>query len=149
MENEINEIVETNDSQELVLDELAISYLKETGKWTKFMSIIGFVFFGVAVICSVFLMFAATSGNPGSVMRGFPLLLMAGLYVLPIYYLLKFSNLSKKAIEELDSFTLTEALQYQKKHYRYVGILMIIVAAVYALAAIFAILFLAGVFRPR
>ena len=128
--------------QPLILDELAVSYLKETSKWTKFMAILGFVFIGLAIIIGLIFTAVNTVGGRRSFISVIPMVLMAGLYFLPIYYLLKFSTLSRRAIEEQDSFALTQALQYQKMHYRYVGILMIILCVIYALVGIFAVIFL-------
>lgn len=128
--------------QPLILDDLAVSYLKETSKWTKFMAILGFVFIGLAIIICLLLALVNTVGGQRSFMTLIPMILITGLYFLPIYYLLKFSILSRKAIEEQDSFTLMQALQYQKMHYRYVGILMIIICVFYALMGIFAVIFL-------
>ena len=68
-----------------------------------------------------------------------PILLFALLYFFPVYYLLKFSTLSKLAIEGNDSKLLEEAMRYLKMMFKFMGILVIIVLSIYLLGIIVAI----------
>jgi len=61
------------------------------------------------------------------------ILVFAVIYYVPMFYLLKFSTLSKNAIANLDASGLTQAFKYLKSYWVYLGILVIIVLAIYLL----------------
>jgi uncharacterized protein YacL len=135
MEDELEEL------QSISLDELALEHLKETSKWTKFMAITSFVFLGLGLIGCLILAMVDITGKGARGMSVLPLLVLIAIYFLPMYYLFQFSILSRRAVEEQDSFTLTQALQYQKMHYRYLGILMICIFVLYVVLGISVLLF--------
>lgn len=64
------------------------------------------------------------------------------IVLLPIFYLYKFSKYSKTAIYSEDSEQLSLAFKYLKKHYKFIGILSIILLSFYVLA--FLIMSIAG-----
>ena len=136
--NDLNQLEETkNDNVELTRESL--SYLNETRKWTMFLAILGFVFVGIMVIFS--LMFSAIfSALPGmtdaempfpSFLFGLIYLVMAGLYFFPILYLYKFSTFTKNAIMNRDSGQINDALKNLKSHYKFIGILTIVILVLY------------------
>ena len=65
-----------------------------------------------------------------------PIALMMLIYGIPIYYLYQFGKYSKIAISNHDSAAITTAFQYLKLHYRFMGILVIVVLVFYILAII-------------
>lgn len=138
------EIKETENRNELVLEIQAEAYLRETGKWAKFLAIVGFIIMGFMAIGAI-VMFAI-SGSMGSLMPfpmwiiGFIYLLIAVVYCFPIYYLLQFSNKAKAALYIRSSQTLTESMEYLKSHYKFMGILMIVLLALYPIGIIAAII---------
>ncbi len=69
--------------------------------------------------------------------------IVALLYFFPIYYLNKFAVNVKRAISSNDSAQMTEAFRFLKSHYKFIGILMIIMLSIYAL--IFIISIFAGI----
>lgn len=73
---------------------------------------------------------------------GFTLLylLIAALYFYPTYALYKYSVLIKPAIANADTEMFNRAIGYKKAMFKYMGILMIIVIALYALIFMFAIM---------
>jgi len=136
---------------ELQLDSAAKDFLKETAKWAYFLSILGFIGLGFLVLIAIFA--GAIFSTIGSTMPGmgaygasfgaamtFVYLLMAALYFFPVYYLFKFSSNAKKAFRDNDSESLTNSLGYLKSHYKFIGILMVILLGFYALFFVFAIL---------
>lgn len=135
---------------ELQLDSTAKEFLKETAKWAYFLSILGFIGIGFLVLIAVFAgtIFSAMgnsmqgmgmySGSFGVIM-GAVYFIIALLYFFPVYYLFKFSTNAKKAFANNDSESLTESLSYLKSHYKFIGILMIVCLALYALTFVFAI----------
>tara|TARA_R110001583_G_C5416188_1_gene387331 strand:- start:58 stop:507 length:450 start_codon:yes stop_codon:yes gene_type:complete len=139
------ETVEQENNNELVLEIQAEVYLRETRKWTKFFAILGFIFIGLMALGSIG-MFAASNYisafTPVPMAGvGFLYLVIIGLYFFPIYYLLQFSNKAKEALISRSSQTLTEAMKYIKSHYKFVGIMTIVMLALYPIIIIGAIAF--------
>lgn len=126
--------------------------LREAGKWAKFISIIGFIGIGLMVILSFFMgtimSIANYAGGGGSPLPGWAFtiiyLALAVLYAFPVYYLYQFSNNVKKALEMDNTGFLTNSFNYLKSHYKFIGILTIILMAIYAFFLV--ILLFAGVF---
>ena len=80
-------------------------YLKETAKWAKFLSILGFVFMGLMVIAGIFIgSFMSKMTNFSSFAMPFPssllsimYIVIAVLYFMPCYYLYQFAVKTKTA----------------------------------------------------
>lgn len=129
-------------SKGLELDDNAIYHLDETRKWTNFISVLGLICMGLLVIAFIFIALAGgvMSGTPYAGFAVIPMIIIATVYFFPLYYLLKFSSLSKQAIRTKDSVILSNGLKFLKLHYRYMGILMIIIIALYIIIIIIAAL---------
>jgi len=137
------EIKEQENKNELVLEMQAEGFLRETRKWAKFLAIVGFIFIGIAALGSIGL-FAASSmmtAYTAVPMGGiaFFYLIFLGLYFFPIYYLLKFANKAKEALDSRSNQSLTESMGFIKSHYKFVGILTIVMLALYPIGIIVAI----------
>jgi len=65
-----------------------------------------------------------------------PLILIGVIYYFPIYYLWRFTKLSKETIDNNDSDALTDALKYLKRHYKFMAVMAIIGICCYAAAII-------------
>ena len=126
-----------------------IEYLKETGKWSKFLSILGFSLIGIMVIFaffagSVFAIFedhyGTNIGTPGLIITLIYLILGA-FYFIPIYYLFNFANHIKHALNEQDSYKLNEAFKNLKSHYKFIGISTIVALAIYIFIGIAMLIF--------
>lgn len=110
----------------------AISHLKETRKWTMFLSIIGFIFIGLLLLGSVALVSAGgLTGKPVSIPTVVPLIAICVVYFFPVYFLYQFSRKAKQAVCHSDGICLSKALQYLKMHYLFMGILVIIAIVIY------------------
>lgn len=111
----------------------SISFLKETGKWAKFLSIVGFVSMGIMIIAALF---ASTLPNtiPGlenTLMSSAGLIsglyvLMAAIYFFPFYYLFQFSNKINKALKQNDNRLLEDSFKNLKSHYKFIGVFTLI-----------------------
>lgn len=143
------EDIGNNTPGELKLNESSRAFLKETAKWAHFLSIVGFVGIGLMVLIAFFggAFFAYFSNSFGSSSDLFGgafftifYLLFALLYFFPVYYLFKFSGNMKKALQAKDEDTLTKAFEYIKSHYKFIGILTIILLSIYVLVFLFAII---------
>lgn len=149
MENLLDTSVQT--SQNLQLDNNGIESLNETRKWTMFLSVLGFIVLGLMILGLFIVMFAMGATSRYSESMGFgasgltagamiPLILLSAIYFFPLYYLLMFARNSAAAIRNQDSVALNNALRYLRLHYRFIGILMIVVLSIYLIIIIVAII---------
>ena len=134
-------------SPSIGLSNNSIIYLSETGKWTQFLSILGFIFLGLIVVFAIMIGRIFAMMNVGGGMMPFPTAMISVVYIIigavyffPIYYLFKFSANIKKAFKQSDSTKLENAFESLKSHYKYIGIMMIICIGFYLLIGIFAVL---------
>ena len=126
--------------ENLVIDWRSKEFLKETAKWTKFLAILGFVGIGLMVLGSLVMLFAPSSlmsnGDfpfGGKIFMMLLYLAFAVLYYFPISYLYQFSENTKKAIENNDNNAIRDAFEFLKSHYKFMGILTIILLVFYAI----------------
>ena len=126
--------------ENLIIDWRSKEFLKETAKWTKFLAILGFVGIGFMVLGSLVMLFAPSSlmsnGDfpfGGKIFMMLLYLAFAVLYYFPISYLYQFSENTKKAIENNDNNAIRDAFEFLKSHYKFMGILTIILLAFYAI----------------
>lgn len=139
-------MIDQIESNDLSLTSGAKTFLNEAAGWTKFLSIVGFVFIGLMVIVGLFAgsfisdMMEAQTGT--SMMSGAFLtvfyLLFAALYFFPVYYLFQFSSKMKAALAQQSSELLQQAFENLKSHYKFMGILMIVILGFYVIALAFA-----------
>lgn len=143
---------QTQDTR-LYIDEMARTSLLETIKWSKFIAIVGYIMLGFMVVFGLLMAFSSAAflgdNNPyissggGSVkaMLAVMYLLIGLLYFFPTYYLFKFSTLTKQAMLNNNQILFNEALGYQRKMFRFIGILMIVTLCCYALMAVLLVVF--------
>ena len=65
-----------------------------------------------------------------------PLMMMGVIYFFPIFYLWKFSKHSKESLANNDSLKLSLALRYLKLHYKFMAILILVIAVGYLIAGV-------------
>lgn len=129
---------------EMQLQQTAKDFLKETAKWAYFLSILGFVGIGFIVFAALFAstLFSAMGhmsapmegmGASFGVMMSVVYIIIAVLYFFPVYYLNKFASHAKAAVRENNSEKLTVSLQYLKSHYKFIGIMTLVVFSMYLL----------------
>ncbi|MEK8179880.1 DUF5362 family protein [Flavobacterium buctense] len=140
----------------LTLNDLAVDSLRESAKWTMFLSIVGFIFIGLMFIGGAVTIVSLSNipdepefggMNPFGAVKNFIgiiYLVMAAIYFFPVLYLYKYSKGVKEAINFSNSEVLADALQNLKSHYKFVGILTIVLLCLYALAFIGIIIFAAS-----
>lgn len=134
------------DESRFNLNDLAVAALRESAKWCMFLAIVGFIGIGLMVIAGAFMSILMSSVDPyGGGMGGMnPLAGMGGviglvyigmavLYFFPVYYLFNYAKGIKQAFESGNNDLLTNALVNLKSHHKFLGILTIIVIALYIL----------------
>lgn len=131
-------------NKKIELDYESLSYLNSTRKWTMFFAVLGFIVVGLMVIggivAGLFLSaFRMSSNTP----LGFPewiiyiiFLLFAVLYFFPILFLFRFSKHTANAVELTDSLEMKKAFRNLKAYFTYIGILTIIMLALYLIALV-------------
>lgn len=133
------------------LTDEANSYLKETAKWAYFLSILGFVGIGFIVLIALFFgtIFSkldSFGGNSSTIpmMAGSFItvlyLIIAVIYFFPVYYLFQFSSKAKTALSNENQEQLTECFQYLKSHYKFMGIMALIMISLYGVIILFGII---------
>ena len=125
-----------NEQPTLTLDTDGRHQLKQIRKWTALLSILGFVFLALIVLISVVALvnIKGVAENQRQLLTVVPLMLMGVIYYFPIFYLWKFSKHSKEAITNNDTLKLSSALRYLKSHYKFMAILILVIAIGYLVA---------------
>jgi uncharacterized oligopeptide transporter (OPT) family protein len=151
MEENYQVIDETlNQSDGLELNHSSLRFLNETRKWAKFLSILMFTVTGIMILFSfsVFMLGSSLSetneffapyaaGGPGFMIV---VIIMSALYFIPAYFLLQFSNNMKQAISEQNSQKLEISFRYLKSHYKFIGILAIVIIGIYLILALIGVI---------
>jgi heme/copper-type cytochrome/quinol oxidase subunit 2 len=138
---------------ELQLDQPSLGYLNETARWSRFLSILGFIMCGLLVLMGVLygtvfssLMktadpeTAALAGGIVSTIVAFSMICGALLLFFPSLYLFRFSSRMKRAYSNNDQTALTDALKNLKSFFKFYGIVTIVTLSFYALAIVFGII---------
>ena len=127
---------------DLQIDQQSHSYLSETARWGKFLSVIGFIFCGLFAIIAIFAgsyinssistqSFGRSSALGGSVVTVI-YILIALLWFFPCLYLFHFANKMKLALGGNDQEMLNTSLKNLKACFKFMGIITIIVLSFYA-----------------
>ncbi|PQJ80864.1 hypothetical protein [Polaribacter porphyrae] len=131
--------------EELTLTTASKRFLKETAKWTFFLSILGFIgvflmlvmaFFTPSIFEMMVQMQPSLPPNMGSAIA-FTYFVLAILYFFPVYYLIKFSIKLKKALSTKNDETLAKAFEMLKSHYKFIGVFSIITLSIYLVLIVF------------
>lgn len=120
-------------------------YLLETSKWGKFLAIVGYIFMGLMILLAIFMMvglsalskFSSTGFPMGPI--GFVYILFAVIYYFPVTYLYKFSVQIKDGLNQKDQPVLTSGFRNLKSLFTFMGILTIVILAIYAIILVVAI----------
>lgn len=131
------------------------SYIYDMAKWTKFLSVVGFVlsammalFAFVGTQAYIDMMAVASPGSPllkiGA--AGFTIiyLLIALLQFYPSFLLFKFSNAAMQAVLYADQASLSVAMAKLKSFFKFWGVLTIVFIAFYIFVILGAVLMTAG-----
>lgn len=135
MENQFNSF--GGDNAKLEVTSFIKENLNTTAKWAKFLAIVGFVMIGFLFLLGIFVfaMGAAFSSIFKTELRpgvfGVMYFVMALIYYFPVMYLYKFSNKMERAVTSTDNQAFTESFSALKSHYKYIGILTIVMLSIY------------------
>lgn len=121
-------------------------FLRETAKWAKFIAIMGFIFIGLMVMGGVGVAISGAAfagvGSPGfGIGISLMYIVFAGIYFFPVLYLFQFATKTKQALLTNSTPLLTESLEFLKSHYKFMGIMMIVILSLYAMIFIVGMVF--------
>lgn len=116
----------------------SIVHLEEVRKWALLFSVLGFILVGICIVIVPAMIIPSRMGGSGStsILTAMPVLGIGLVYFFPLYFLLKFSINSRKAIELSDPKFLEISFRFLKLHYRFMGILICLMLVVYLIAGI-------------
>lgn len=133
-------------SQDLQINPRVSFFLRETSKWAKFLSIVGFITTALLVLMAVFFRslinqlksaelseLRSTTGLTGITAN---FLIMALCVFVPSLFLLKFSSKMKEALDQTNQLSFEESLENLKSLFKFYGILTIIILVLYSLGVI-------------
>ena len=143
MENE-----KQNENFENQLTSVAVGFLQESAKWSKFMAIVGFVGIGLMVLVSLFMAIGFSSMGTANMpelpfsMSVFSIIyvLFAAIYFFPVYYLYQYATKTSAALHSKNKQLLTDGLENLKSHHKFLGIFTLILVSLYGFIFVFAIL---------
>jgi hypothetical protein len=131
---------------ELQVDHNGSSFLREVAKWSKFLSIVGFVGMGLALLVVIFAGSVSSTvlnnpayGGTNSMYGGpfFQIVLLVAfmlIYFFPCFYLFRFATKMQVALRNNDQETLNASFENLKSCFKFMGIFTIVILSIYALA---------------
>jgi len=136
------------EEKDLQLLEAAKEHVISTGKWMKFLAILGCIGAVFMILCGICVMAFSGAMNfgfypvPGgsfiTIFMGIFYLIMAGLYIYPIICLLRASKAAQMAVEMNSNEQMVEFLSNNKSFWKFCGILTIVMLALSVLMLIVA-----------
>jgi len=131
-----------NERNNLPLTDSALKSLLTAAKWAKFLAILGYIVIIFILLAGIILGLLFRFTDFGESLNNVIKIMTPGwaslLYIiigitglLPVYYLNSFSNLVTRAINNNDSAYLTKALRRLKYFFKYIGIYILVIIAIY------------------
>lgn len=141
----------------LSIDPVTKAHLSETARWARFLAIVGFIFLGLMLVFGIFLstymstifgrndMYGGAGlGASFGVGMAIMYIIISALWFFPLLFLLRFANRMRTALNGNDQQALNISLQNLKVFFRFIGIMTIIVLALYALIIILSLVGMAA-----
>lgn len=125
----------------LTIDDECQYNLKELSKWAKFLAIIGMIMMGLIVLLGVVASISLAKlstfyGNGFSIGMIFAYILIALIYVYPIYTLFNFGKFTKLGLINSDQIQFNKGLQNLKSCFKFMGIFTIVILSIYGIVLI-------------
>ncbi len=136
-----------NADQKIELTSDSLHSLDSIWRWASFFSVLGFIFIAMLILLGIvmgFVFSALDNGATGPVLKYVIMILyviIGGIYFYPILLLFRFSKWTKKALRNKSSLDFSVALKNLKSHFQYVGIMTIVLFALYFIIIIGFVLF--------
>ena len=136
MENETPNSSNLIDSNLVITNEVKV-YLATAGKWSFFLSIVGFIYIAFIIIAGIFMLaltpMMSEYQNPALPISmttvGILYFIIGIVYIFPMYYTFRFGEKVKIAVQENNQAELDESFRNLKRLFKFLGILTIITIA--------------------
>ena len=135
----------SEESDGILLLQDAQAYLNESGRWAKFLGIMGYIFTALIILAGLVVSFVGSSINTMSSspvplgigpFLGVMYIFIGVFYFFFAHYLYQFGKGVKNGVEYKDAIQISAGLGKLKSLFKLWGILTIIVLAIYVLAII-------------
>ncbi len=129
-------------SEELLLTDNSLKYLKTTSQWTRFLAILSFIGSGLLLLVAIILIplgifIDSPTHTPHLfIFLGLIYLVLASISFIPAWYLYKFSTNVEKMLTFRTNQKVEEAFLYLMRYYRFTGIMVIVILVIYVIAII-------------
>jgi hypothetical protein len=128
----------SQEKNNIEIEQETLKILNSTRKWSMFMAILGFMFVGLIIVAGVIATTFLSTLSIDESNAGFPewlviisIFFIAFIYFFPVLFLFRFSKFTGIAVSTLDKKELHKAFRNLKAYFVYLGILIIIVLALY------------------
>lgn len=134
-----------SEERKLEIDRDTLKNLNTIRIWTTFLSVLGFILIGLFIIAGIATGMFLTTFSTTKETLGIPesmviiLLFVAGaISLFPVLFLFRFSKNIRDAVQNNDQQKFDRGIRNLKKYFTFIGILVIIALAAYALGLIYA-----------
>ena len=122
----------------LLLSNEALESLRITARWALFLSILGFIGIGFLILAGIIVGITFSFSSELGGIAPFPpallslfYIILGVLYLFPMLYLYRFATQMRVAVQQRAQDTLNRSLANLKAHYKFIGILAIVMIALY------------------
>lgn len=137
----MNEEILNEEMTEMTVDEGMKANLISAANWAKFLCIVGSIGAGFLLLVGIILLFGGShfSTIPYASAAGFAYIILGAIYIYPILKGFQFANSTKSACLYNGKEDLAQGFEGLQSLFQFIGILTIIILALYALIFIAAI----------
>lgn len=139
------ETIDKNLGQEkIAVSGITLDFLRTISRWANFLAIMGFISLGLMIIAGIGMIIAGMSisssafgsAAPQFAVMGFTYIVIAGIYIFPTIYLLKFARKIRASVENINQDDFESGIENLKSFFKFVGIFTIIIISLYILMII-------------
>jgi len=114
-----------------------VGLLAATRPWVKLLSVLFFVFLGVAVLMMIVMSMVVPAGvGQAKLLPFIPVVVVMLLYIPPALYLWRYARGIQRLLDGGGQGALEEALSNQKSFWKFSGILGLVMVGIYALVLV-------------
>jgi hypothetical protein len=124
--------------RKIEIDQVTLKHLNTLRKWTMFLAVTGFIFFGLIIILGLITGTFLTAFNQSDKIQGIPDALLIAAFIglalisfFPVFFLFRFSKHTATAVSTLDKKAMHYAIKNLKRCFIFIGVLLILALCVY------------------
>lgn len=141
----INNDMEESNNTQLTISENSKSYLREIGKWSRFLGILMYVAMSFMILGGIAFVIAAFIGGDAMAGAGMGIapgimgamyIILGIIYIFPAKYLTKAGSSLKAGISINSNEAVEEGIKNTKSYYKFTGIISIVALCIAAVAIV-------------